>query len=70
MIDYNQLIQWIFFGVIGFCFVTSVKILSSLRTSVDALNIKMATIIEKITYHEKEIDYIKSDIKLIRDKKT
>jgi len=68
MVDYNQLVNWIFFGVVGFCFVNAVRVLGSLKVSIDELNIKMATIITRITYHEKSIEDIKQELNFIRKK--
>lgn len=70
MIDYNILIQWVFFGVIGFSFMSAVKILSLLKNSIDELNIKMATIITTITYHEKSIEILKQEIEYLRNRKS
>ena len=67
MIDYNMLIQWIFFGVVGGSFMFAVNILSQLRRSIDELNVKMATIITTISYHEKTIEILKQEIDIIRE---
>lgn len=66
MVDYNMLIQWIFFGVVGGSFMFAVNILSQLRRSIDELNVKMATIITTISYHEKTIEVLKQEIDIIR----
>lgn len=67
MVDYNTLIQWIFFGVVGSSFMIAVNILSQLRKSIDQLNVQMATIITTISYHEKTIEVLKQEIDMIRE---
>lgn len=62
-----MLIQWIFFGVVGGSFMFAVNILSQLRRSIDELNVKMATIITTISYHEKTIEILKQEIDIIRE---
>jgi len=56
MIDWNSFVQWAFYALISGCAVYMVNILAGLKTSVDDLNIKMATIIEKTTNHERRIE--------------
>ena len=70
MIEYNQFIQWLFFGVVGFAAIFSVRILSSLKDSVDNLNVKIAIIIEKTVWieetldrHQAEIEHLKKEAK-------
>ena len=66
MIEYNNLIQWVFFGVIGYSFVNAVRVLGLLKGSIDELNIKMATIITTLSYHEKTIELLKQEIDFLR----
>jgi hypothetical protein len=68
MIDYNQLIQWIFFGIVGFCATAVVWLIAGLRKSVDALNLNMATILTKIMYHEKNLDVLTKEVSYLRKK--
>ena len=54
-IDLSQLISWAFQGLMGFFLVLGVQTLRKLSDSVEILNERVATIIEKISWHEKEI---------------
>ena len=68
MIDYNQLIQWVFFGVVGFAAVFAVNVLQSLKNSVEQLNEKIAIIIEKTVWIEKTLDKHQKEIERIYEK--
>lgn len=64
--DYSQFVSWAFQGLLGAAVIYAASTLAKLRDSVDELNLKMATIIEKMSWHEKEIETIKSDITLLK----
>lgn len=68
MIDYNKLIEWLFFGIMGFSATALVWLISKLRVSVDELNIKMATILMQVMYHEKDLDILKKEVSYLRKK--
>lgn len=54
--EFKDFVQWSFYGLISGCSIYLTSILSGLKTSVDELNIKMATIIEKTSNHERRIE--------------
>lgn len=56
MDNFAQFIQWGFYGMISGALVYAVRILSDLEKSVEGLNIKIATVIERTSNHEKQID--------------
>jgi len=60
--EFTKFVEWVFYGVVGGCAVYMVQILSGLKESVDDLNIKMATIIEKTTNHERRIEKLEDKI--------
>lgn len=66
--DFSKFIEWTFYGVIGFSSVFAVSILSSLKNSVNELNNKIATIIEKVTWHEKWLERHDDEITNLREK--
>jgi hypothetical protein len=66
MIDYNQFIQWLFFGVIGFAASFSVIILAGMKRSVDDLNIRIGTIIEKTFWIEKTLERHQGEIENLK----
>jgi len=76
MIDYNQLIQWAFFGIIGFVALRSSNSLDKLDNniehmgnSVNDLNAKIGTIIEKTVWIEKTLDRHQTDIETLKKEK-
>lgn len=66
--DFNQFVQWVFYGVIGFASVFAVNILSGLRRSIDDLNNKIAVVIEKTVWIEKTLDLHHKEIEKLKDK--
>lgn len=54
-IDLSQLISWAFQGLLGFFLLLGVQTLRKLSESVETLNERVATIIEKTSWHEKEL---------------
>jgi len=54
--DFNFFIEWAFYGIISLSAIMGIKILTQLRDSIDKLNIKVARILEKTSWHEKELD--------------
>lgn len=62
MIQFTDFVQWCFYGLISGCAIYLTSILSGLKLSVDELNIKMATIIEKTSSHEKRIEKLEDKI--------
>lgn len=62
MIQFTDFVQWSFYGLISGCAIYLTSILSGLKLSVDELNIKMATIIEKTSSHEKRIEKLEDKI--------
>jgi hypothetical protein len=51
--DYQSLIQFIFYGILGFVAIRGVKTLDKLHESVEKLNEKMAVIIKESQWHER-----------------
>jgi len=62
MIEFNQFVQWAFYALISGCAMYLTTILNGLKTSVEELNIKMATIIEKTSSHEKRIEKLEDKL--------
>ena len=55
MQDYTHFVEWAFFGLVGGSAVYGVSILAHLKLSIDTLNERVATIIEKTAWHEREL---------------
>lgn len=53
--EFNQFIQWAFYGFISFGAYTAVNTLGQLKDSVNELNEKLAVVLEKTAWHEKQI---------------
>lgn len=62
MFEFKDFVQWAFYGLISSCFIYLTTILAGLRTSVEELNIKMATIIEKTSNHERRIEKLEDKV--------
>lgn len=60
--DTHQLIQWAFEGILGLCCVQGIKVLSQMRDSIEKLNEKMATLLERTDWHERELNRL--DVRL------
>jgi len=62
--NFNDFVQWVFYGAISFGVHHIVRSLGALEKSVAALNINVARVIEKTTHHENRLD--KHEERLIR----
>lgn len=60
--QFSDFVQWVFYGLISGCSLYLVNILGGLKSSVDELNIKMATIIEKTSGHERRIERLENKL--------
>lgn len=56
MIQYQDFIQWLFYGVVGGSAIYGVQILGKMKESIDSLNINVATLLERSASHEKRIE--------------
>jgi hypothetical protein len=54
--EYFNFADWGFKALISGCLLYLVNILGGLKVSIDSLNVKMATIIERVAHHEKRIE--------------
>lgn len=52
----NEIIQYGFYSLISFIAAYGVTVLASMRTSIDALNIKIAVVIERSDQHDKILE--------------
>ncbi len=66
--DFSKFIEWAFLGIISGAAIFAVGILASLKNSVNELNNKIATIIEKVTWHEKWLERHDDEITNLREK--
>lgn len=62
MNQFSEFIQWGFYSVLTGCAIYLTAILNGLKGSVDELNVKMATIIERVSHHEKRIEKLEDKI--------
>lgn len=53
--EFSQFIQWAFYGFISFGAYSAIKILGELKDNVSLLNEKLAVVLEKTAWHEKQI---------------
>jgi hypothetical protein len=60
--EFVKFVEWAFYGIVSGCAIYLVTILSSIKDSIDKLNINMAVIIEKTHYHEKRIEKLEEKI--------
>lgn len=66
--EFSKFVEWAFLAIISGAAVIAVGILSSLKNSVNELNQKIATIIEKVTWHEKWLERHDDEITNLREK--
>lgn len=62
--DFSHFIQWGFEGLISGALIYGVSVLTNLKSSINILNERIATIIEKTAWHEKELE--KHEHRIIR----
>lgn len=67
--NYNELIQYLFYGIICLISGSAVRVLIAMNKSIEELNTKVITMIERSNWHEKQIDELKRDFKQIRSLK-
>lgn len=66
MIDYNNLIQWLFYGIVGGSCVALVSLLKHLLTTQIEMNMKITAIMEKHDHHERWLEMHEKDIRILR----
>lgn len=59
---FDEFLSWGFTGLISGILIYGVKVLQDIKASVEELNKRMATIIEKTSWHEKEMEKINGRI--------
>lgn len=59
---FDEFLSWGFTGLISGILIYGVKVLQDIKASVEELNERMATIIEKTSWHEKEMEKINGRI--------
>lgn len=52
----NEMIQYAFYALMSGVATYGVAVLSSMRTSIDTLNVKIAIVIERSDQHDKRLD--------------
>lgn len=68
MVEWQKFVEWLFYALISGVAFYGVSILSRLKESVDKLNATVATILEKTTWHEKEITRLEKRIDTLETK--
>ncbi len=63
--QFDTFLSWGFTGLISGILIYGVKVLQDIKSSVEQLNERMATIIEKTQWHEKEMERLNSRISVI-----
>jgi hypothetical protein len=63
--QFDSFLSWGFTGLISGILIYGVKVLQDIKSSVEQLNERMATIIEKTQWHEKEMERLNSRISVI-----
>ena len=61
-VKFDEFLSWGFTGLISGILIYGVKVLQDIKASVEELNERMATIIEKTSWHEKEMEKINGRI--------
>lgn len=68
-VEFPTFVDWALKGFIGLCVVQGVRILSGMKISIDELNNKMATIMERTNWHSKDIDRLEKRITRLEEHK-
>jgi hypothetical protein len=68
MENWGAFADWAAKGILGGICLYGVRILSQMKNSIEALNEKVATIIERTDWHTKEIDRLDQRITRIEEK--
>lgn len=63
--EFSNFLTWGFTGLLSGILVYAVKVLTDIKKSVEELNERMATIIEKTFWHEKEMEKMSARINAI-----
>ena len=66
--QFNDFLTWGFTGLISGILIYGVKVLQDIKSSVDELNERMATIIEKTAWHEREMEKMSNRIVSLESK--
>lgn len=66
--QFNEFLTWGFTGLISGILIYGVKVLQDIKSSVDELNERMATIIEKTAWHEREMEKMSNRIVSLESK--
>lgn len=66
--QFSEFLTWGFTGLISGILIYGVKVLQDIKSSVDELNERMATIIEKTAWHEREMEKMSNRILSIESK--
>lgn len=68
----DKIIEWAFQGVMTSCLIYGVSAISErareLKASIDELNASVARIIEKMSWHEKELERLDDRVKDLENK--
>ena len=65
--QFNQFVEWVFYGILSGCFIYGVSILKDLNKSIETLNNQIAVVIEKVTWHEKWLERHDGEIQVLRN---
>ena len=68
-LSFEKYIEWMFYGLMSGVAIYAVRFLSHLSASIDELNLKMGTIIERTTWHEKWLERHDEEINKMRNHK-
>ena len=66
--EFSNFLTWGFTGLLSGILVYAVKVLTDIKLSVEELNERMATIIEKTFWHEKEMEKMSNRILALESK--
>jgi methyl-accepting chemotaxis protein len=68
MDNWENIVAWGFKLVISTGIILAVRVLSQMKDSIQSLNTKMATIVERVSWHSNEIKKLDHRIQKIEDK--
>lgn len=66
--EFSNFLTWGFTGLLSGILVYAVKVLTDIKLSVEELNERMATIIEKTAWHEREMEKMSNRIVSLESK--
>lgn len=68
MTNFSEFAHWLFYALMSGISVYGVKILSDMKSSIETLNIQVATVIERNNWQQKQVDDLEDRVKILESR--